>query len=116
MEKNKIWIRKAYDLLSKRTIAWKIGRRNCRTLKEFLKETRIKNGEFVMSHFFLRSLRNNTFQVKISFPIEQDNSNARHYIGRVRRRPKITSRSLEMVDLYLLLLYHFQYGSLCQDS
>ncbi|MDR0632876.1 MAG: hypothetical protein LBF84_01930, partial [Holosporales bacterium] len=48
----------------------------------------------------------------LTFPIEQDNSNTRHYVGRFRRRSKITSRSVEMVDLSLLLLYHVHHGGL----
>ncbi|MDR1333362.1 MAG: hypothetical protein LBJ69_03090 [Holosporales bacterium] len=51
----------------------------------------------------------------LTYPIEQDNSNTRHYIGRFRRRSKIASRSIEMVELSLLLLYHFQYGELLDN-
>ncbi|MDR3224346.1 MAG: hypothetical protein LBT03_02060 [Holosporales bacterium] len=114
-----MWIWKAYDLLSERTIAWKIGKRNRGTLKEFLEEIGIKDREFVTDNyesFFLEIPEKQHFSGKdLTFPIEQDNSNTRHYIGRFRRRSKITSRSLKMVDLSLLLLYHFQHGTLFQD-
>jgi insertion element IS1 protein InsB len=48
----------------------------------------------------------------LTFPIEQDNSNTRHYLARFRRKSKVTSRSLEMVNLSLILLYHFSQGCL----
>jgi insertion element IS1 protein InsB len=42
----------------------------------------------------------------LTYPIEQDNSNTPHYLAHFRRRSKVTSRSLEMIDLSLLLLHH----------
>jgi insertion element IS1 protein InsB len=37
--------------------------------------------------------------------IEQNNSNIRHYLGRMTRRTKVVSRSQEMVDLSLRLCW-----------
>jgi len=42
----------------------------------------------------------------LTFGIEQDNSNIRHYLARFRRRSKVTSRSETMVDLSLRLNHH----------
>ena len=42
----------------------------------------------------------------LTFPIEQDNSDIRHYNARFRRRTKVVSKSLEMVDLTLRLHHH----------
>jgi insertion element IS1 protein InsB len=42
----------------------------------------------------------------LTFSIEQDNSNIRHFIARFRRRTKVVSKVEEMVDLSLRL-YHF---------
>jgi insertion element IS1 protein InsB len=42
----------------------------------------------------------------LTVPIEQDNSKIRHYIARFRRRTKVVSRSLEMVDLSLRIYHH----------
>lgn len=39
----------------------------------------------------------------LTFPIEQDNSDIRHDTARFRRRTKVASKSLEMVDLTLRL-------------
>jgi hypothetical protein len=44
----------------------------------------------------------------LTFTIEQDNSNIRHDLARFRKRSKVTSRSLERVDISLLLLYHLR--------
>ena len=43
----------------------------------------------------------------LTFPIEQDNSNVRHYLARFRRRSKVTSRARHMVDKSLRLLAHY---------
>jgi insertion element IS1 protein InsB len=42
----------------------------------------------------------------LTFPIEQDNGNVRHYLARFRRRTKVVSKSERMVDLSLRLYYH----------
>ena len=44
----------------------------------------------------------------LTFPIEQDNSNVRHYLARFRRRTRVVSRCQTMVDLSLRLLHHLQ--------
>ena len=42
----------------------------------------------------------------LTFPIEQDNSNIRHYLARFRRRTKVVSKCPIMVDLSLRLHHH----------
>jgi hypothetical protein len=44
----------------------------------------------------------------LTFPIEQDNSNVRHYLARFRRKTKVVSKCRTMVDLSLRLLHHRQ--------
>jgi insertion element IS1 protein InsB len=111
---NKVW--KAYDLKERKTFAWKIGNRDKETLKEFLEEIGIEGREFVTDNYEAYHQLIPEYQLytgkDLTYPIEQDNSNTRHYIGRFRRRSKITSRSVEMVNLSLLLLYHLQHGEL----
>jgi insertion element IS1 protein InsB len=43
----------------------------------------------------------------LTFSIEQDNSNIRHYLARFRRRTKVVSKSEHMVDLSLRLHHHY---------
>ncbi len=44
----------------------------------------------------------------LTFPIEQDNSNIRHYLARFRRRTKVVSKCPIMVDLSLRLHHHLR--------
>jgi hypothetical protein len=41
----------------------------------------------------------------LTVPIEQDNSNIRHFLARFRRRTKVVSKAVEMVDLSLRIYY-----------
>ena len=55
----------------------------------------------------------------LTFPIEQDNSNIRHYLARFRRRSKVTSRAAHMVGSSLRLLHHLMQPTnflACRDS
>ena len=45
----------------------------------------------------------------LTVPIEQDSSNVRHCLARLRRRTKVVSRCRTMVDLSLRLLHHLQH-------
>ena len=42
----------------------------------------------------------------LTVPIEQANSNIRHFLARFRRRTKVVSKSIEMVELSLRLYHH----------
>ena len=110
-KKNKIWLWKAFDPVSKRVVEWALGGRDDGTLQRLLDKIGPKDRIFVTDDFeaYQRCIsENQLFTGKdLTFPIEQDNSNTRHYLARFRRKSKVTSRSLEMVDLSLLLLYHF---------
>ena len=43
----------------------------------------------------------------LTFPIEQDHSNIRHFLARFRRRTKVVSQSADMVDLSLRMYHYF---------
>jgi len=40
---------------------------------------------------------------KYTIGIEQNNSNARHYLGRMTRKTKVVSKSIEMLNISLLI-------------
>ena len=109
-KKNKIWIWKAFDPVSGRTVSWTLGGRDDRTVKNLIDEIGLAGHTFITDDWagFHRLIpESQLFTGKdLTYPIEQDNSNTRHYLARFRRRSKVTSRSIEMVDLSLLLLYH----------
>jgi insertion element IS1 protein InsB len=115
---NKVWIWKAYDPVKKQTFAWKIGKRDKETLKEFLEEICVEERDFVTDDYDAYHQLISEAQLRtekdLTYPIEQDNSNTKHYIGRFKRRTKTTSRCVKMVDLSLLLLYLFQHENLLE--
>ena len=43
----------------------------------------------------------------LTVPIEQNNSNIRHFLARFRRRTKVVSKAVEMVDLSLRIYHRF---------
>ena len=94
-------------------VAWELGGRNAGTLEKFLKKIGMKGRIFVTDDYEAYHQlipEDQLFTGKdLTIPIEQDNSNTRHYLARFRRKSKVTSRSLEMVDLSLRLLYHFSF-------
>lgn len=45
----------------------------------------------------------------LTFPIEGDNSNIRHFLARFRRRTKVVSKAEDMVDLSLRLYHYYHY-------
>jgi hypothetical protein len=52
---NKVWTWKAYDLMARQTFAWKLGRRDAATLKEFLDEIGIDERDFVTDDWHIIS-------------------------------------------------------------
>ena len=91
-------------------VAWQLGRRDAATLALFLEKIGLDGREFVTDDYEAYHQlipENQLFTGKdLTYVIEQDNSNTRHYLARFRRKSKVTSRSLEMVDLSLRLHYY----------
>ena len=91
-------------------VAWVLGGRDDTTCKKLLDLVGMEGRVFVADGWegYRRLIPESQLFIgkDMTFPIEQDNSNTRHYLARFRRRSKVTSRSLQMVDLSLLLLYH----------
>ena len=91
-------------------VAWQLGGRDAGTLKKLLDRIGVEGKEFVTDNYeAYHQLIPDTqlFTGKdLTFLIEQDNSNTRHYLARFRRKSKATSRSIEMVELSLRLHYY----------
>ena len=106
----KVWIWRAYDPLARRTIAWVVGGRDDATCQKLLDQVGLKGKTFVTDDWdgYHRLIpESQLFTGKdLTVPIEQDNSNIRHFLARFRRRTKVVSKSLEMVDLSLRLYHH----------
>jgi insertion element IS1 protein InsB len=109
-EKNKVWLWRAYDPVARRTLAWELGGRDDATCRRLLDKVGIEGHVFLTDDWegFHRLIpAEQLFTGKdLTFPIEQDNGDVRHYLARFRRRSKVTSRARHMVDTSLRLLHH----------
>jgi len=109
-EKNKVWLWRAYDPVARRTLAWELGGRDDATCRRLLDKVGVAGRVFLTDDWegFHRLIpAEQLFTGKdLTFPIEQDNSNIRHYLARFRRRSKVTSRARHMIDSSLRLLHH----------
>src|SRR3954452_23390915 len=109
-EKNKVWLWRAFDPVARRTLAWELGGRDDATCRRLLDKVGLAGRIFLTDDWegFHRLIpAEQLFTGKdLTFPIEQDNSNIRHYLARFRRRSKVTSRARHMVDSSLRLLHH----------
>jgi len=93
-------------------VAWVLGERDDATCRRLLDKVSLTGKTFVTDDWegYYRVIPpDQLFTGKdLTFPIEQDNSNVRHYLARFRRRTKIVSKCRTMVDLSLRLLHHLQ--------
>ena len=111
-KKNKVWIWRAVDGVSRRAIAWHVGDRSDASLKKLIR--RIDDGKciFVTDEWegFFRCLPEDRhfFGKDLTFVIESTNSDIRHRLARFKRRSKASSRSLDMVNRSLILFHYFQ--------
>src|ERR1700689_1039890 len=107
----KLWIWRAYDPLARRTIAWVLGRRDDATCQKLLDKIGVEGKTFVTDDWdgYHRLIpEDQLFTGKdLTVPIEQDNSNIRHFLARFRRRTKVVSKVVETVDLSLRIYHHF---------
>ena len=96
--------------MARRTLAWELGGRDDATCQRLLDRVGLEGHVFLTDDWegFHRLIpEDQLFTGKdLTFPIEQDNSNIRHYLARFRRRSKVTSRAEHMVDSSLRLLHH----------
>ena len=109
----KLWVWRAYDVDSRRTVAWVLGGRDDATCRRLLDKVGVKGKVFITDDWegYHRVIpEGQLFTGKdLTFPIEQDNSNVRHCLARFRRRTKVVSKCRTMVDLSLRLLHHLQH-------
>src|SRR5271154_3648458 len=106
----KLWLWRAYDPIARRTIAWVLGRRDDATCKHLLNKIGVEGKILVIDDWegYHRLIPESQLFIgkDLTVPIEQDNSNIRHFLARFRRRTKVVSKAEEMVDLSLRLYHH----------
>jgi insertion element IS1 protein InsB len=105
---NKLWVIKAVDRKSRRTIAWLLGKRDAKTFARLYdKVAHLKNCTFYTDDWdaFAKILPKERHIIgkEHTVTIERDNSNTRHHLGRFTRRTKVVSKKTEMVDLTIRL-------------
>ena len=109
----KLWLLKAYDRASRKTIAWVTGRRDIATMRRlYSKLKHLKNRRFYTDDWdaFAAVLPKERHFIGKQYTqaIESDNSNTRHHLGRFTRRTKVVSRSEESVNHAIKLWVHVQ--------
>ncbi|WP_316357848.1 IS1 family transposase [Candidatus Neptunichlamydia sp. REUL1] len=102
VQKNKLWIIKALDRASKKTVAWVLGHRSTATFRKlYSKVCHLTECIFFTDDWpdFAKVLPKDRRIIGKSgtIAIKQDNSNTRHHIGRM------VSKTKEMVDTTIKL-------------
>jgi len=103
-EKNKLWIIKAIDRHTGRTIAWVTGHRNAKTVRKLYKKlAHLTDCIFYTDDWkaFKKVLPKGRHIIgkEHTTAIESDNSSVRHDMGRFTRKSKVVSQCEIMVDL-----------------
>jgi insertion element IS1 protein InsB len=90
-------------------VAWQLGRRDAATLALFLQKIGLEGREFVTDDYEAYHQlipENQLFTGKdLTYVIEQDNSNTRHYLARFRRKSKVTSAQSYFLRQLMQRLY-----------
>ncbi|MGE9986168.1 IS1 family transposase [Desulfovibrio sp. SGI.169] len=113
LKKDYIRIWKAIDHNTRKFIGWQCGDRSSKTLTEFFDRLDLWRAKRAYSDFYvcyadgvgsqrLQQGKQNTFK------IEQNNALKRHWLGRFRRRTKIVTRSLDILNKSLTLFQRFR--------
>jgi insertion element IS1 protein InsB len=95
------------DRSNNKTVGWVIGNRNAKTFRRLYKKL-----EKFVKHYYTDDWEvynkvipseKLTQGKKYTIGIEQNNSNVRHYLSRMRRRTKVVTKSIEMLNISLLM-------------
>ncbi len=102
LKKNKIWIIKAVDRGTGRTVAWVVGGRDAATFGQLYDKVRhLTDCIFYTDAWdgFAKHLppERHVIGKTGTITIEHDNSNTRHHLARMTRRTKVVSKKKQMV-------------------
>jgi len=106
VKKRKLWVIKAIDRNTRRTVAWVLGGRDSATFQRLYDKVKhLENCVFYTDNWDAFSdvlpPERHIIGKKHTIDIEHDNSNTRHHLGRFTRRTKVVSKKDFMVDLTL---------------
>lgn len=107
-KKNKLWVIRALDRSSKKIIAWVLGKRNADTVQKLYEKLKhLSNAMFYTDYWsaFIKVLPEHQHMVSKSetLNIERDNSNVRHRLACFKRKSKVVSRSIDALQIRLIL-------------
>jgi insertion element IS1 protein InsB len=105
-KKNKLWLIKAIDRSTGKTVAWVLGNRDNATFQRLYDKVKhLTDCIFYTDDWkaFAKVLPSERHVIgkAHTINIEHDNSNTRRHLGRFTRRTKVVSRKGFMVDLTL---------------
>ena len=108
IKKRKIWIIKAVDRCTGRTIAWVLGGRDAATFRRLYNKLKhLTACIFYTDNWdaFAQVLPKERHIIgkAHTHAIERDNSNTRHHLARMTRRTKVVSKSTDMLHASLKL-------------
>ncbi|WP_282560900.1 IS1 family transposase [Trichothermofontia sichuanensis] len=115
-KKNRIWIWKAYDRDHGQLIDWELGNRDCETVERLLErlaqwQVTVYCTDGWQGFESLLDEHPDAYHVATKTEtkaIERNNSDHRHWFARFKRKSKVVSKSLEMVDLTMALFAKFR--------
>ena len=97
-KKNKIWIFKALDRTTNKSIAWAVGRRNKKTLQSLYDKLRHLKATYYTDGWkaFTKALPFDRHIVgqKHTCRIESNNANTSHQLSHMTRRTKVVFKSI----------------------
>jgi len=108
LKKNKIWLLKAVDRRTRRTVAWVVGGRDAATFQRLYDKVKHLTACIFYTDdwdAFAKILPPDRHVIgkAHTIAIEQDNSNTRHHLGRMTRRTKVVSKNVQMIDVSIKL-------------
>ena len=107
-KKKKLWLIKALDRSTGRTIAWVTGRRDAATFRKLYDKVK----HLTKCIFYTDDWEGFTCVLPQerhvigkahTVAIERDNSNTRHHLGRMTRKTKVVSKKEEFVNMTIKL-------------
>ena len=111
-KKRKLWVIKAVNRRTRRTVAWVLGGRDTKTFRRLYEKVKhLKDCMFYTDNWDAFSAvlppERHIIGKAHTIAIEQENGNTRHYLGRFTRKSKIVSKKNEMVDMSIKLWLAF---------
>jgi insertion element IS1 protein InsB len=109
-KKKKLWVWRAVERNSNRTLGWRVGNRSTATFRKFYRKFEHLDAVFYTdnweSYAKVIPAERHIVGKKYTVGIEQNNSNIRHFLGRFTRRTKVVSKSAIMVLATLKICWY----------